>query len=133
MFDDTVTLFTHIGDDAEGRARYHKTIVDRALVRISDGVKQYPARNLEGDDRATVYFWVGRCLAGPQFVLAEQFDEAARERGCFTVRADGRDMLFYGATTDETPPESPGTYRIVGVSVNTRGSERVSHVMLRCR
>lgn len=133
MFTDVVTLFTHMGEREDGSACYLKTVIDGALVRVSDGVKQYPRRNLESEDRAVVYFRLGRSGAGARFVPEEEFDEAERAAGDFTVRTDGRDRLFHGCTAEETPPLGKGTYRPVSVLVYGKGSERARHIKVVCR
>lgn len=133
MFDDVVTLFTHAGEAADGQAQYKKTVLRRALVRLTDGMKQYPARNVEGEDRATVYFWVGRRGSDPEFVDEAAYDAAQADAGQFTIRTDGLDRLFYGETAGDRPPQGKGTYRPVSVTVNRKGSAYVQHVKVVCR
>lgn len=133
LYQDTVTVYTSLGENDDGEMAWLRTVVECVTVFRYDGAKQYPARTLEGDDRATVYFHFTRMRAPRPYADEAVFDALPDKTAAWTIRADGNDRLVIGVCDAVRPPAGLAQYRPLVVTPNRKGSPRMRHLEVICK
>lgn len=128
---ESITLYTHVGEDENGVAQYQVMRMDGVAVFHRRGVK---ARgNTEGSgDRAVLYVFPRAIRLKADYVDEDVFDEMVERDGCFTVHTDGRDRVYLGLCWDAVPPGGSKVVRPVEVKYNDRGRRGLTHLKVRC-
>lgn len=126
----SVTLYTHLGEDERGRARWGVTRVDGAAVFVRKGVR---AGQPEAESsRAVVYIFEKASGLKKQYVDEDVFDEMVDREDVYTLHTDGRDRMYMGLSWSDTPPGGGKTMRPVAVTYNDKGRPGMHHVKVVC-
>lgn len=125
---ESVTLYTHLGENEAGVARYLVTRVDGAAVFRRAGVRQSAGKVAQSGDRAIVYLFDGAMRVQRKYVEEDVFDAMEDKDGSWTIHTDGRDRVYLGLCWDVEPPEGPRVLRPVEVIYNDRGRKSLRHL-----
>lgn len=130
---ESVTFYTHLGEDDDGVARWRVTRMDGVAVFRKGGVHKGSSGVQRGDDMATLYVFERAAGRREAFVEGGLFDAMEDTRGMWTVHEDGRDRVYLGLCWDESPPVGAGRLvRPVTVVHNVQGRPGLRHVKVVC-
>lgn len=133
MRQESVTLYTHLGENDDGIPAYLVTRVDGACVFRKRGVKAGADGVPQADDTAVVYIFPRASRMRGEYVDAEVFDAMGLREGCWTIHPDGRDRIYLGLSWSVLPPLGSGTVRPVSVAYLDKGRPGLRHVKVVCR
>ena len=131
---ETITLYTPLPDEDEnGRAQWRRIVLTGVAAFINDGAVQYPARTLEGSDKAVFYIFDRVSADGKAYLVEDAYDALADKSAHWTVHADGREWVAPGEPDSPTPPKQDRAYRPMSITDNQKGSPRMHHLKIICR
>ena len=127
MLPDSATLYNYAGEDAEGYAQYHRTLLMPCRVTLSVGTRL----EKEGDNIKAYLFDAATVASNGEteksYCDPRAYDTLTDKRAHWTLRDDGHDWIAMGNVSGETPPKDGTAYAIRTVKRNTAGSPALRH------